>query len=160
MAERTPAIDEHNVLRLAHKYAYALDYNDSGILKDIFTRDAEWTFSNVGGIRRYEDIVRIPQRLKAAFHTTHHAIQTQHCELEGDGGWGVTYCLAYHFFSHDFIDEGRDPIFVGHNYLIRYDDKFRFDDGRWRFCARKLNVLFRRVDNVAEMPTLDRVVNW
>lgn len=160
MSERTPAVDEHNVLRLAHKYAYALDHNNSGILEKIFTRDAQWTFSDVPGVRGYDHIVRIPQRLSAFFKSTHHAIQTQYCELDGDEGWGMTYCLAYHFISSNFIDEGRDTILIGHNYLIRYDDKFRFDEGSWKFSARKLNVIVRRVDNVSEMTRLDRQVDW
>lgn len=158
MDQRTLHAEEHEVLRLAHKYAYAVDSGDSSILEQIFTLDAHWFFKGRPDVKCYDEIVQIPARLKENFVATHHAIQTQHVELTGSEGRGVTYCIAYHMFSRDFVDPGRDPIQVAHNYVLRYHDRYRREDGIWRFCERQLDIIFRRVDHVAALPessTLD-----
>jgi hypothetical protein len=147
--------DEWAASKLAHQYAYALDHCDTLLLRTLFTPDASWEFVGVPQVKRIDDIVQIPERLKRSFTRTHHAIQTQHIDLKGGEGWGVTYCMAYHVFRQDFVDASRDPISIAHNYLIRYEDRYRKTGASWQFSARKLNVVLRRVDHVLERDVLE-----
>ncbi len=148
------------VQRLAHHYAYALDYADQDLLRAIFTADARWIFADRPRAKTLDDILQIPARLRSKFCKTHHAIQTQYIDLSETTGHGKTYCMAYHYFKSDFVDEGRDTILIGHNYLIRYDDEFRCEEGVWKFSARQLNVIVRRVEQAAEIEGSDTSSYW
>lgn len=140
--------DESGAYRLAHDYAYALDHQDYDLLREIFVPDAEWRFKGVAQVKRLEDILQIPVRLARSFDRTHHAIQTQRIVFDGDVAKGVTYCMAYHVFKRDFVDEGRDQIEISNDYLIRYHDEYRRSHGVWRFSARQLNVIWRAARQV------------
>lgn len=140
--------DQNQAYRLAHDYAYALDHQDLGLLRELFVPDAEWRFNGVEQVKHVDDILQIPVRLANSFDRTHHAIQTQRIVFDGDTAKGVTYCMAYHIFRQDFVDKGRDQISVSHDYLIRYHDDYRHIDGRWQFSARLLNVVWRAARQV------------
>ncbi|MDR5654794.1 nuclear transport factor 2 family protein [Ruixingdingia sedimenti] len=148
--------DEHDILRLSHKYAVALDTGNADLLREVFWEDSSWSTSELAGSRGHKEILQLPARLAAAFSQTHHAIQPQHCEVSDTSAVGVTYCFAYHFTKQDFITPGRGTIDLSYNQMIRYDDRYEFRSGEWKILTRHLNVMFRRLEPVLPYALADR----
>jgi len=144
--------DEREVLRLAHRYAQALDRGDTAAWAELFTKDYVFGRARGGGLH-YDEVVRLPELQLQRYASTWHGVQTQNVTLHGDGtAEGETYCIARHIYSDDHIRPGADPFSLSHDMLLRYQDRYRKDDGVWRFCERRVISEMRVVHHVILPP--------
>jgi ketosteroid isomerase-like protein len=140
-----PAMDQAHTDRLALRglaeaYASACDTRDDDAFVALFTPDATLTIDQEG---RRLGAFDGPDGLRAAtapldgYRATMHFVGNHTCAIDGDRATGTTYCLANHLrpAGGDAVENLR--------MVIRYDDTYaRGADGRWRFTARDLTILW------------------
>ena len=68
------------------------------------------------------------------FAKTMHTVMNQTVKIDGDKAEGETYCIAYH------LNHPKDGKHTRFDMFIRYQDKFRRENGAWKFCHRHLAV--------------------
>ena len=77
------------------------------------------------------------------YERTNHVVSNQLVEIYGDRATGETYCMAHHI--HRENGELRNLTMA-----IRYQDRFRRENGRWYFEERRLGVDWERVEPLGE----------
>ena len=125
--------DERALLRLAYRYAQAVDRRDADALVSVFAEDG--VIARPGSLWQGHDKLRgIIARLDTMYGKTLHTVRNQTAAIYGDKAEGETYCVAMHILKSD--DGKRTRMDMG----IRYQDSFVRQDGVWRFARRELIV--------------------
>lgn len=125
--------DEWEMRRLAYLYAGAGDGNDPETFASVFTEDAV-VVSPQATIEGRANLAKIPGMLHDMFAKTMHTVMNQTVKIDGDRAEGETYCIAYH------MNHPKDGKYTRFDMFIRYQDKFRRENGAWKFCHRHLAV--------------------
>jgi len=145
--------DEWAVHKLAHRYAIALDRSDFDAWASLFTEDVVWQTVGRPAFHGLAEVMEVPKRLHAVYKNTFHSVLTQHADVKSTSAEGETYCVAHHMFDYNFVSQGRDPVGLSYNYLIRYHDRFRKTDGIWKYSERILVMVSRQVDQIIQFET-------
>ena len=98
-------------------------------------------------MRGLGDVLRIPSEQLARYKKTLHSVTTQRISLAGDRATGEVYCIAHHIYE-DFHQNGRFPFDLSHNFMIRYNDDYARNDGRWVFTRRRVVTEARFVNQI------------
>ncbi len=121
-------VDLAALRRTADLYAQGADRWDKSLWEDVLADDCviegpgfiiEGRAANLGSIDA------LGQMFRATVHRVHNQVAT----VTGDEATGETYCTADHLLNDT------DSVLV---WTIRYLDRWRREDGQWRFPHRKL----------------------
>ena len=122
---------------LALRYAQAVDRCDFGALETLFCEDAEQVipFLNLH-YRNRSEIIAGCGRIAEMFDSTYHAVHNHLVALappgaSADEASGEVYCVAMHLSDEDGKRTKQD---MG----LRYLDRYRREQGEWRFSRREL----------------------
>ena len=129
------ADDERAIRALVLAYAHHADRREAELLAALFEPDAElrmvWrTGATPPAVSRgHRQIARVVGAL-GQFATTFHFVGNHLIDGEGGDATGEAYCEAHHL----------TPEGVDHVMFIRYRDRYRRDEGTWRFAERETFV--------------------
>lgn len=128
------------IRELAVRYSLGVDGKDSVVLNSIFTDDIKFHATNGEFSFEGNDVLvdffltAVAEADRKSFHVTHgHIIDLD--PNDSDSASGV-------LFGHAELiprDSMQSPKLVA----LRYDDKYRQVDGRWRFSERLLSFFYR-----------------
>ena len=125
--------DEQALLRLAERYAQAVDRRDADTLVSVFAEDG--IIARPGLVwQGHEKLRGIIARLNTLYRTTLHTVRNQAVVVDGDTAQGETYSVAMHMLNSS--DGSRKRMDMG----IRYQDSFVRQAEGWRFARRELIV--------------------
>ncbi len=115
---------------LAMLYSRGVDRKDGPLLRTLYTADATDTHGDSfdGGAEAYVDFLEraFPYMRYSGHHICNHLIS-----VDGDGGEGEVYAIAWHI-----IPDGKGG-WIEDTMCCRYIDHYRREeDGRWRFATR------------------------
>jgi hypothetical protein len=101
--------DELDIQRVIHDYAWACDHGDWGLLKSVFTDDAELDYASAGGPAgpRDEVVVWLEQSL-GQLKLIQHTVSNIQIDLAGDGA-----DVRAMFFCSILFPIGDDVLFTG-----------------------------------------------
>jgi SnoaL-like domain len=128
--------------QLAFRYAHAIDTCDDVLLNQVFTSDGRMRVYHPGEDAPFidlsgpEELASVPRTMKPAHLRTMHQMTNHIVELEGDSANGQVYCCARHLAL-----DAKSVL----NVLIRYEDRYRRIDGKWRIADRKIRFLWDEV---------------
>ncbi|ANI38961.1 nuclear transport factor 2 family protein [Mycolicibacterium vaccae] len=132
-------LDEHQLLKLVHRYCRAVDRGDVDTLRRLYHAEAQddhGGFSS-GTANAFAD------RIAAArpyLRSMQHHVTTTNFAVDGEVAEGEIYTIA----THTLAAGDRDvDVTVGGRYL----DKYRKHDGQWRFVARAVVTDWARVED-------------
>ncbi len=111
-------------------YAAGADKKDRQIWQSVLAADCEIEGDGFHHIGRDVCLTSI-DLLADMFRRTHHQIHQQLVTIQNDTAFGETYATAEHLLKEE------DAILV---WQIRYQDKWRKEQGAWLFTHRKLIV--------------------
>ncbi len=128
---------------LVERYALAVDSRDIETVVHLFTEDGVMLSHLMPGTeetpferRGHEQLRRALELGLAQYKATTHIIGGQVVELYGDEADGTVACLAHHVCG---TDAGERLLVMA----IRYQDRYRRQDGSWRFAQRRLRLEWR-----------------
>lgn len=125
--------DEAAIRKLVELYARAIDRNEPDVVARLFTQDA--VIEGPGFVMDSPDKIRgIPGMVSQMYSSTLHVINNQTVTVSGDSAEAETYCFAHHL-----TDKGGGEA-SDYLWAIRYQDRFRRDNGQWRFSRRLLII--------------------
>ena len=151
-AEVARLVDEHALRRLAEAWAQAADRRDADLFAKIVTSDMVLEHQGFRMEGR-EQMRGIPGMLEARFVGTIHFVMNHAVTIEGDLASGETYSLAYH--RYDALDG--TPMTL--DWAIRYQDRYRRENGEWLFCYRRLIVDWEKRTPVERPPVAQAGAN-
>ena len=135
--DRLVAKDE--IRELALLYSRGVDRKDIALLRTLYTKDGTDDHSPyfsgtaeayVGWLER-----SLPHMHGGAHHVCNHLIQLAD---DGESAEGEVYAIAWHLVPDR--SEGAAPGTLAHDVqAVRYIDRYRREDGRWKFAARVLS---------------------
>jgi hypothetical protein len=129
-------IAKEEIRELALLYSRGVDRKDGALLRTLYTKDATDkhgdTFDGVA-----EDYVKFlegafPYMRYSGHHVCNHLIS-----VDGDEGEGEVYAIAYHV-----IPDGKGGWQEDFG-CVRYIDRYRREEGRWRFAQRVVSYDLR-----------------
>jgi ketosteroid isomerase-like protein len=127
--------DKQAIAELLVRYGQVVDDQDADGLRELFTDDAR--FHSANGLMDGRGIEGVMQHLagrwdmiKTSYHITHGHI----VNLDPDDSDEATGVL----FSHAEIVRDATPMISA----LRYDDRYRRVEGKWRFAERKLSFYY------------------
>jgi hypothetical protein len=125
-------IDESSLRRCAELYAQGADRRDKTLWASIVTEDCViegpgFRLEGRGNIVAGLDV------LASMYTATQHRVHNQIVTIDGDRARGETYCTADHVARGD---AGTTLL----SWAIRYQDRWRREDGQWRFTNRLLVI--------------------
>jgi hypothetical protein len=129
-AELARLIDEGALRRSAELYAQGADRRDKALWASIVTTDCVIEAPGIRLVGR-EQIVAALDIMARLYAATQHRVHNQVVSIEGDNASGETYSVAEHLS----VAEGRRTLLT---WAIRYQDRWRREQGQWRFASRKL----------------------
>lgn len=121
--------------RTAELYAQGADRRDKALWQAVLAEDCVIEgpgFSIAGRDANLGSIDALGQMFRATVHRVHNQVAT----VSGDDATGETYCTADHLLND------MDSVLV---WTIRYQDRWRREEGVWRFTHRKLIVEWEEV---------------
>jgi 3-phenylpropionate/cinnamic acid dioxygenase small subunit len=127
--------------QLAYRYASAVDARDVEAFLDVFTADgrlatyAPGTDQPFAVQTTHPELAIIPKIMAERFTATMHMMANCQSRVDGDRATGSVYCTARHLFANP---SGGMDLTV----LIRYEDRYRLEDGRWRIAQRDIRFLW------------------
>lgn len=126
-------LDKEEIRELAFRYCRGVDRKDPALLRSLYTRDGIDNHAQLyrGSAEGYVDFL---ESSFAFIKIGAHYVCNHLIEVNGDAADGEVYALGYHILpSGDGL-----PIesFVG----VRYLDRYRREDGRWRFARREVVI--------------------
>jgi len=129
-------IAKDDIRDLALLYSRGVDRKDAALLRTLYTKDGTDTHGDTFD-GTAEDYVAFLERSFPYLRYSGHHICNHLITIDGDEGEGEVYALAYHVFpdgkgglSEDFM-------------CVRYIDRYRKEDGRWRFAQRVVSYDMR-----------------
>ncbi|WP_196073163.1 nuclear transport factor 2 family protein [Nakamurella alba] len=153
---------EHELRRLAERYAVAMDRTDLDELARLFVPDGRLEVRAPGreatmGVFHGpgpDGVGRIALLLGELYESTMHHItgQVVHPDPDGnpDRATGLTYCLAYHIVNDTANGGGRSLETLG----VQYEDTFVRVDGRWRFAVRGALRVWSQITDTPRTPLI------
>jgi hypothetical protein len=125
-------LDERDLRRTAELYAQGADRRDKRIWASIFTENG---IIEAPGIRLEgrASIVAALDAMARLYAATQHRVHNQVTSIDGDTAQGETYSTADHL---SIAGDTRTIL----TWAIRYQDRWRRDDGVWRFSHRSLVI--------------------
>jgi hypothetical protein len=127
---------------LALLYCRGVDRKDFALLRTLYTRDGVDSHGqHFNGPA--EEYVQFLERSLTGFGYTGHHVCNHLISVDGDQGEGEVYALAYHL-----IPDGKGGL-VEDLQIVRYIDRYRKEDGRWRFASRVVSF-----DLLSQRPAL------
>ncbi len=130
-------LDKEAIRELVLLYSRAIDRQDSGLLRDLYTEDATDTHGDTFDGRAADYCAFIegafPHMPYSGHHVCNHLVA-----VEGDRGCGEVYALAWHLIPTR--EGGREEDMMAVRYI---DDYRRCRDGRWRFSKRVVSYDLR-----------------
>jgi hypothetical protein len=122
-------VAKEEIRELALLYSRGVDRKDAALLRTLYTQDATDTHGDTFD-GNAEDYVQFLERSFPYMPYSGHHVCNHLVSVDGDEGEGELYALAYHV-----IPDGKGG-FVEDFMCVRYLDRYRKDDGRWRFSQR------------------------
>jgi uncharacterized protein (TIGR02246 family) len=124
--------DEAAIRRLAALYAQAVDRGQPELLLSLFTADA--VIEGPGFRMQGHDQIRaIPGMLRLSYSLTLHLVMNQVFEIAGEVAEGETCGLANHL-------SGSGAAASNLVWALRYQDRLRRENGKWRFERRRIVI--------------------
>ena len=129
-------VAKEDIRELALLYCRGVDRKDGALLRTLYTQDATDTHGDTfDGIA--EDYVKFlegafPYMRYSGHHVCNHLIS-----VNGDEGEGEVYAIAYHV-----IPDGKGGWLEDFG-CVRYIDRYRNENGRWRFAQRVVSYDLR-----------------
>ncbi len=123
-------LDEAALRRTAELYAQGADRRDKVTWAAITTEDCVIEAPGII-LRGQREIVSALDFMAKLYVATQHRVSNQLVTLEGDRARGETYGMA----DHLSVAEGGRTLLT---WAIRYQDRWRREDGQWRFEHRFL----------------------
>ena len=155
MTPDTRTVDLLEIRDLAARYASGVDRRDRDLFLSAFHPDARLAVysdseaDEPDSVRQgHEELGQVPS-LITRYRRTFHFVGQHRCEIDGDEATGEVYCIARHLTPDDH--GGTD--FVMH---IRYQDRYRRDDGGWRIAERRVLVDWTEVQAASRIPKAAR----
>jgi len=123
-------VDEAALRRTAELYAQGADRRDKLIWASVIAADC---VIEAPGIRLSgrEQILAALDMMAKLYIATQHRVHNQTVSIEGERASGETYSIA----DHLSIVDGRKMLLT---WAIRYQDRWRREEGVWRFTNRTL----------------------
>mgnify|MGYP001950934097 CR=1 FL=1 len=138
-------IAKDEIRELVLLYSRGVDRKDGALLRDLYTRDAidNHDESYCGDAGGYVDFLEgaFPYMPYSGHHVCNHLIS-----VDGDEGEGEVYALAYHL-----IPDGKGG-FAEDFMCVRYIDRYRHEDGKWRFARRHVHYDYRSQTPLSDSP--------
>jgi len=110
-------------------YSRGVDRNDTALLRSLYARNATDTHGDTfdGSAEDYIAFLErsLPHMRYSGHHVCNHLIR-----VDGDEGEGEVYALAYH------VIPDRNGGWIEDLRCVRYMDRYRKEDGLWRFARR------------------------
>lgn len=122
-------IAKEEIRELAMLYSRGVDRQDGALLRTLYTQDATDTHGDTFD-GNAEDYVQFLERSFPYMHYSGHHICNHLISVDGDQGEGELYALAYHV-----IPDGKGGCLEDFM-CVRYIDRYRKQEGRWRFAQR------------------------
>ena len=122
-------IAKEEIRDLVLLYSRGVDRKDGELLKTLYTKDgsddhgAHYSGDAAGYVRFLEK--SFPYLPYSGHHVCNHLIS-----VDGDTGEGEVYAIAWHL-----IPDGKGGM-VEDFMLVRYIDRYRREEGRWKFASR------------------------
>jgi SnoaL-like protein len=124
-------IDAAALRRTAERYAQGADRRDKATWAAIVTADCIIEAPGIRLVGR-EQIVAALDVMARLYVATQHRVHNQLTSIEGDSARGETYCIADHL---RLGEDGQRQLLT---WAIRYQDRWRREQGEWRFASRTL----------------------
>jgi ketosteroid isomerase-like protein len=122
-------VAKEEIRELAMLYSRGVDRKDAALLRTLYTEDATDTHGDTFD-RNAEDYVQFLEKSFPYMAYSGHHICQHVVSVDGDEGEGELYALAYHV-----IPDGKGA-WLEDFMCVRYIDRYRKQDGRWRFAKR------------------------
>jgi len=122
-------VAKEEIRELAQLYCRGVDRKDAALLRTLYTRDGTDTHGDTfdGCAEDYVQFLEgaFPYMRYSGHHVCNHLIS-----VDGDHAEGEVYAVAYHI-----IPDGSGGWLEDFG-CVRYIDRYRREDGRWRFAQR------------------------
>jgi hypothetical protein len=123
-------LDEAALRRTAELYAQGADRRDKATWAAITTEDCLIEAPGIM-LRGQREIVAALDFMAQLYVATQHRVHNQTVLIEADAAHGETYSVA----DHLSVNEGGRTLLT---WAIRYQDRWRREEGVWRFSHRLL----------------------
>jgi hypothetical protein len=140
---------KEEIRELAMLYSRGVDRKDPELLRTLYAKDSVdmhgWFYE--GPAEGYVDALErsMPHMPYSGHHICNHLVS-----VDGETGEGEVYAIAYHI-----IPDGQGG-YVEDVMGVRYVDRYRKEDGRWKFAARVVEFDFRNARPIAAPEGLPR----
>jgi len=122
-------IAKEEIRELAMLYSRGVDRKDAALLRTLYTKDGTDTHGDTfdGTAEAYVQFLEraFPYMRYSGHHICNHLIS-----VDGHQGEGELYAIAWHV-----IPDGKGG-WLEDLMCVRYVDRYRHEDGRWRFAKR------------------------
>lgn len=122
-------IAKEDIRELVLLYSRSVDRKDGALLRTLYTQDATDTHGDTFD-GSAEDYVQFLERAFPYMQYSGHHICNHLISVHGDEAEGEAYALAYHI-----IPDGKGGSLEDFM-CVRYIDRYRKDEGRWKFAQR------------------------
>lgn len=130
-------VAKDEIRELALLYSRGVDRKDAALLRDLYTDDATDTHGDTfdGPAQDYVAFLEraFPHMRYSGHHICNHLISVNGNQAEGE-----IYALAYHVIPDGHGGWQEDFM------CVRYLDRYRRQDGRWRFAQRVVTYDYKR----------------
>jgi hypothetical protein len=131
-------VAKDEIRELALLYSRGVDRKDPALLRDLYTRDGT-DFHGDSFSGSAEDYVKFLENSFPHMPYSGHHICNHLISVDGEEGEGEVYAVAYHLYP-----DGKGGM-IEDLMLVRYIDRYRKEDGRWRFAARVVTYDYKTV---------------
>ncbi|NGY04021.1 nuclear transport factor 2 family protein [Solimonas terrae] len=138
-------VAKDQIRELALLYSRGVDRKDGALLRSLYTADATDTHGDTfdGPADAYVDFLErsFPYMRYSGHHVCNHLIS-----VDGDHGEGEVYALAWHVIPDGKGGWQEDLM------AVRYLDRYRKEDGRWKFAQRVVRYDYKAPRRPLAMP--------
>ncbi len=137
---------KEEIRELGMLYSRGVDRKDGPLLRTLYTKDATDTHGDTfdGPAEAYVDFLEksFPYMRYSGHHICNHLIS-----VNGDEGEGEVYALAYHVIPDGKGGWQEDLM------AVRYIDRYRKEEGRWKFAQRIVSYDYKAPRRAVEPNT-------